>query len=94
MQFNKYTHIHTQPNEGKSGDVNGDEDGNGEGNKDGIRNGGEEAEKRKKPYKSCRRKQAFSFRMRHHLCRQGVTLAGPRQLCSQGLVSVNGHRTE
>ena len=31
--------------------MNGDGDENGEGNKDGIGEGGEEAEKRKKPYK-------------------------------------------
>ena len=38
--------------------------------------------------------QAFSFRTRHHLCRQGVALAGTRQLRSQCPVSVQAHRTE
>ena len=38
--------------------------------------------------------QALSFRMRHHLCRQGVALASIRQLRSQGLASVQAHRTE
>ena len=38
--------------------------------------------------------QALSFRTRHHLCRQGVALASTRQLCSQGPVSVQVHRTE
>ena len=32
--------------------------------------------------------------MRHHLCRQGVALAGTRKLHSQGQVSVHAHRTE
>ena len=50
--------------------------------------------KREKPHKSCRRDQALSFRTRHHLCRQGVALAGTRQLHSQGSVSVHAHRTE
>ena len=31
--------------------------------------------------------------MRHHLCRQGVALAGTRQLRSQGSVSVHAHST-
>ena len=34
------------------------------------------------------------FRTHHHLCRQGVALAGPRQLRSQGPVSVHAHCTE
>ena len=38
--------------------------------------------------------QALSFRTRHHLCRQGVALPSPRQLRSQGPVSVHAHRTE
>ena len=38
--------------------------------------------------------RALSFRTRHHLCRQGVALASTRQLRSQGLVSVQAHRTE
>ena len=38
--------------------------------------------------------QALLFRTRHHLCRQGVALAGTRQLCSQGPVSVHAHCTE
>ena len=37
--------------------------------------------------------QALSSRMRHHLCRQGVALAGTRQLHSQGPASVQAHRT-
>ena len=37
--------------------------------------------------------QALSFRMRHHLRRQGVALASTRQLCSQGAVSGQAHRT-
>ena len=52
-------------NESSSGDGNGDEDGDGDedrignddgnGNEDRIGEGGGEAEKRKKPHKSCRR---------------------------------------
>ena len=38
--------------------------------------------------------QVLSFCMRRHLCRQRVALAGTRQLCSQGPVSVRAHRTE
>ena len=38
--------------------------------------------------------QAFLFRARHHLCRQGVALASTRQLRAQGPVSVQAHRTE
>ena len=38
--------------------------------------------------------QAISFRTRHRLCRQGVALASPRQLRSQGPVFVQAHRTE
>ena len=37
--------------------------------------------------------QALSFRTRHHLCRQGVALASTRQPHSQGLASVQPHRT-
>ena len=37
--------------------------------------------------------QAFSFRTRHHLCRQGVALASTRQPHSQGSASVQAHRT-
>ena len=50
--------------------------------------------KRKKPHENCRRDQALSFRMRHHLCRQGVALAGTRQLRSEGSMPVHAHRTE
>ena len=32
--------------------------------------------------------------MRYHLCRQGVALAGTRQLRLQGLVPVHAHRAE
>ena len=42
-------------NESSSGDGNGDEDGDGNGNGDRIGEGGGEANKRKKPHKSCRR---------------------------------------
>ena len=38
--------------------------------------------------------QALSLRTRHHLCRQGVALASPRQFHSQGPVSVRAHRTK
>ena len=38
--------------------------------------------------------QALSFRTRHHLCRQGVTLASTRQFRLQGPVSIQAHRTE
>ena len=81
-------------NESSSGDGNGNEDGNGDGNEDGIGESGGLARKHKKPLKSCRRDQALSFRMRHHLCRRGVALTGTRQLRSQGPVSVHAHRTE
>ena len=37
--------------------------------------------------------QALSFRTRHHLCRQGVTLASTRRPHSQGPASVRAHRT-
>ena len=37
--------------------------------------------------------QALSFRTRHHLCRQGVTLANTRQPLSQGPASVQAYRT-
>ena len=69
-------------------------DGNGDGNEDEMGEGGGEAKKRKKPPKNCRHHQALIFRTRHHLCRQGVALAGTRQLRSQGLVLVHAHRTE
>ena len=49
--------------------------------------------KRKKPHKNCRRDQAVLFRTHHHLDRQGIALAGTRQLRSQGLVPVHVHRT-
>ena len=80
--------------ESTSGDRNGDEDGNGDGNEDGIGEGEGEAKKRKKPHNNCRSDQALLFRTRHHLCRQGVALAGTRQLRLQGLVPVHAHRTE
>ena len=38
--------------------------------------------------------QALSFRMRHHLCRQGVALASTRHLRLQGPVSVHAHLTK
>ena len=38
--------------------------------------------------------QTPSFRTRHHLCRQGVALAGTGQLRPQGPVSVNAYCTE
>ena len=69
-------------------------DGNGDGNEDGIRAGGGEANQRKKPHMTCRRNQPFSFRMHYHLCRQGVALAGTRQLRSQGTGSIHAYRTE
>ena len=37
--------------------------------------------------------QALSFRTRHHLCRQGVALAGTRYPRSQGPAYVQAHRT-
>ena len=37
--------------------------------------------------------QALSFHTRHHLCRQGVTLASTRQPHAQGPTSVQAHRT-
>ena len=43
--------------------------------------------------KSCRPDQALSFCICHHLCRQGVALAGTRQLCLPGPVSVHARRT-
>ena len=80
-------------NESSSEDENGDEDGNEDENEDGTRKGGEEVKKRKKPHKS-RRRDALLFRTRHHLCRQGVALAGTQQLLSRGPVSVLAHRSE
>ena len=38
--------------------------------------------------------QALSFHTRPHLCKQGVALAGTRQLRSHGLVSVHANCTE
>ena len=38
--------------------------------------------------------QALSFHTRHNLCRQGVALAGTRQLRSQGPMSVHVHCTD
>ena len=38
--------------------------------------------------------EALSFRTRHHTCRQRVALAGTRQLCLQGPVSVHAHCTK
>ena len=38
--------------------------------------------------------QALSFRMRHHLCKQGLAFAGTRQLRSQGPVSAHAQCTE
>ena len=35
--------------------------------------------------------QALSFRMRHHLCRQGGTLAGNQRLRPQGPMLVQAH---
>ena len=84
-------------NESSSGDGNGNEGGNGNGNEHGIGEGGGEAEKRKRPLITrfcCGRDRALSFRTRHHLCRQGVALAGTQQLRSKGAVSVHAHRTE
>ena len=78
-------------NESSSRDGNGDEDGNGGGSDDGIREGGGESKKRNK---NCTRDQALSFRTRHHLCRQKMTLMSTRQLRSQGLAPVHTHRTE
>ena len=76
------------------GDENAEEDVNCDGNGDGTREGGGEVKKRNKPHKNCRRDQALLFRTRHHLGRQGVVVAGTRQLRSQGLVPVHAHRTE
>ena len=45
-------------------------------------------------HKICRCDQALSFRLRHHLCRQGLALAGTRQLRSQDPVPVHAYRTE
>ena len=74
--------------------MNWDKDGNGNGNEDGIREGGGETNERTELHNTCRRDQSFSFRTRHHLCRQGVALAGTRQLRSQGPGSTHAHRTE
>ena len=70
-------------NESSSGYGNGDEDGNGDGG---------EAKKRNKSHKNFRCDQALSFRTRHNLCRQGVAIAGTRQLRSQGPIPVHAHR--
>ena len=50
--------------------------------------------KSKKLHKNCSRDQTLLFCTRHYLGRQGVALAGTRQLRSQGLVPVHAHRTE
>ena len=94
MHTHTHTPTHTNTNEISSGIGNGDEDGSGDEDGNGIGEGGAGVEKHREPFKSCRRKQALSFRMRHHLCRQGVALAGTQQLCSQCPVSVHAHRTE
>ena len=65
-----------------------------DGNEEGISKDRGEVNERKKPFTTCRRVQPFSFRTRHHLCKQGVALASTRQLRSQDPVSVNAHRTE
>ena len=65
-----------------------------DGNGDGIGEGGGDVKTRKKPHESCRRDQALLIRTHHHLCRQGVSYSGTRQLRSQGLVSVYAHRAE
>ena len=82
MQFNKYTRTDTDTDAHTDGIEN--EIGEAEG----------EAKKRKKKRKNCRRDQALLFRTRHHLGRKRVTLAGTRQLRSQGLVHVHVHRIE
>ena len=74
--------------------MNWAKDGNGDGNEDEIREDGEEANKRKKSLKPCRRDQPFSLRTRHHLYRQGVAFAGTRQLRSHSPVSIHVYRTE
>ena len=61
--------------ESSGGEGNGDESGNGDVNEDGIGEGGGEAKKHKKPHNSCRC-NVLPFRTYHHLCRQGVGLAG------------------
>ena len=38
--------------------------------------------------------QTILSRMHHHLCKQGETLAGTRQLRSQGPESIHAHWTE
>ena len=81
-------------NESSFGYENRDEDANKDGNESGIAEGGGEVKKRKKPHKNCRRDQTLLFCTRHYLGRQGVALAGTRQLRSQGLVPVHAHRTE
>ena len=69
-------------------------DGNGDGNEDGIVENGGGAKKRKKPHKNCRRDQALLFRTRHHLCRQGVALAGTWKLRLQCPMHVHAHHTK
>ena len=76
--------------EANEGAQHGNEDKDGDGNGED----GGKAKKRMKPRKSCRRDQALSFRTRHHLCRQGVALAGTQKLRSQGPGSVHARRTE
>ena len=56
----------------------GDEDGKVDGSEDEIKKGKGEARESKKLHKRCRRDHTFSFRTRHHLCRQAVALAGTR----------------
>ena len=80
-------------NESRSRHLNEEKDGNEDGNEDGNREGGREENERKKPHKACRRDQPFSFRTRNDFCRQGVALAGTRQVCLQGPVSVHAYRT-
>ena len=85
-----------RPQDGnEDGSGNGNESSNGDGNgdagEDGIREG--VGEVNEKPHESCRHDRALSFPTCHHLCRQGVALAGTRQLRSQGPVSVHAHCT-
>ena len=72
--------------ESSSGDGNGDEDGNGDGNEGGIEEGGGEAKKRNKPYKSCK-----------HDVENGGDLGGKRKKRRQervGLVAANPDNLE
>ena len=81
-------------NERSSGDGIGDNDRKTDRSEDGIGESGGEEKKRKKPHKSCRRDHALSFRIRHHLYRQGVALVDTGKLRSKGPESVYAHRTE